>query len=159
MDELRYNDPDCSPESFDKADYGSIEETHAEQPTTQSGSQCSQAEDYIPIYRREWIDITANECSHKCHLEARLSEFVMRFVRHMDFQEKESDGVVHWKSISSQLRYAFLKDGGDTFSDDEWNDHIGREAVKRDFSTARTPATVCCIFVLFKDTGGEVNAP
>ena len=29
---------------------------------------------------------------------------------------------------------------------------FGREAVKRNFSTAKTPATVYCMFVLFKDT-------
>ena len=61
VDELRYNDPDYSPENFEVANYGSIEETHGEQPTIQSRSQCSQSEDHIPFHKREWIDITANE--------------------------------------------------------------------------------------------------
>ena len=33
-----------------------------------------------------------------------------------------------------------------------------RDAVKRDFRTARTPATICCVFVLFKDTLGSDRA-
>ena len=49
VDELRYNYPDASPASFEEADYGSIEETQAEQPTTQSKSQCNQSEDHIPF--------------------------------------------------------------------------------------------------------------
>ena len=32
----------------------------------------------------------------------------------MVFRERESDGAVHWKSMSSKLRYAFPKDGGDS---------------------------------------------
>ena len=65
VDELRYTDPDYSPESLEETDYGSIEGTHAQQPTTQSRSQCSQSEDHIPFHKREWIDITAIEYSLK----------------------------------------------------------------------------------------------
>ena len=92
VDELRYNHPDYSPESFEDADYGSIEETNAEQQTTQSRSQCRRFEDHILIDQRKWIDLTANEYNHKYQLEPlRFSKFVMRLVRHMDLQERESD--------------------------------------------------------------------
>ena len=47
VDELRYHDPEHYPESFEEADYGSIEETHAEQRTTCTKSQCTQFEDHI----------------------------------------------------------------------------------------------------------------
>ena len=112
---LRHNDPDSSPASFEEADYGSIEETHAEQPTTQSRSQCNQSEDHIPIHAREWIDITPNGYSHEYHTETRISKFVIRLVRHMVFQDGESDRAFHWKYISSKLRHAFLHDGGNKF--------------------------------------------
>ena len=48
----------------------------------------------------------------------------MRLVRHVDSRERESDGVVHWKSTGSKLRDAFLKNGGDTFPDDDWINDI-----------------------------------
>ena len=48
------------------------------------------------IHKREWIYIIASECSHKYHLETRISKFVMRLVRHVDFQGREIDGAVYW---------------------------------------------------------------
>ena len=52
VDELLHNDPHHSLESFEEADFGSTEETHAEQPTTQTRSQCSPSEDHIPIQKK-----------------------------------------------------------------------------------------------------------
>ena len=117
VDESRYNDADYSQESFEEADYGSIEEIHADQPTSQSRSQCRRSENHILIDNREWIDIIANAKSHQYPLENRISKLVMRLARHVDLQERESDGAVDWKSMCPKLRYAFLKDGGDTFRD------------------------------------------
>ena len=65
VEELRYNDPDHSPENFEEANYRSIVETRAEQPTTQSRSQCSQSQDHIPVHKRKWIDITSDEYCQK----------------------------------------------------------------------------------------------
>ena len=41
-----------------------MQETDAEQPTTQSRSQCSSSDDYMLITERKWADVTANEYSH-----------------------------------------------------------------------------------------------
>ena len=130
VDELRYNDPDYSAECFEEADCESIEETHAEQPTTQSTTQCRQSEDHIPIDKREWIDLTANEKKSYVSVGNPYLEFVMRLVRHVDLQERESDGAVHWTSIGRKLRYAFLKHGGDTFSVNEWINNISKGSSK-----------------------------
>ena len=124
VDESRYNDPDYSPGSFEVADHGSIEVTHAEQPTTQSRSQCRRSKDHTLIDTKEWIDLTANVCCHKYQLETGISEFVMRLVRHMDLQERESDEAVHWKSMGPKGWCAFLKDGGDTLSYTDWDNHM-----------------------------------
>ena len=59
VDELRYKDPEYSPESFEDADYGSTEETHAGQSTTQLRSQCRQLEDPILLDKRECIVLTS----------------------------------------------------------------------------------------------------
>ena len=65
VDDLRHKDPAYSPANLEEADYGSTQETDAEQPTVQSGPQCSLSEDYFYISDRKWEDITANEFSHK----------------------------------------------------------------------------------------------
>ena len=58
-----------------------------------------------------------------------------------------------WKLKDPKLRFAFLKYGGNTFTDKDWT---GREAAKHDFRTARILATLCCVFVLCKDTLEEI---
>ena len=80
----------------------------------------------------------------------------MRLVRHMDFQERESDGACHWKSISSKLRYAFLQNGGDTFSDDDWINHISS---KTRFQYCKSSCSDLLKIRAFQGhTGGEVIA-
>ena len=50
VDDSRYKDPEYSPGSFEEADYGSMQETDAKQPTLQSRPQCcSPSDDHIPI--------------------------------------------------------------------------------------------------------------
>ena len=49
VDELRYKDPKLSPENLEEADCVKMQEIHAEQPTTQSRSQCKSSDDHILI--------------------------------------------------------------------------------------------------------------
>ena len=93
----------------------------------QSRSQCSQSEDHILIHEREWIDVTNTTW------ESVSWNLFMRLVRRVDPQQRESDVAFHWTSMSSKLRHAFLKDGGDTFSDDEWIDHTWKRSSKTRF--------------------------
>ena len=93
--------------------FGSIEETHAEQPTTQSRTRCRRSEDRIPIDNGKWIDLIANEYSHKYQFGNLSWDWYAMWI----LQERESDGAVHWKSKGPKLRYAFLKDGRDTLCD------------------------------------------
>ena len=118
------------------------------------------SEDHIPIHEREKIDITANEYSHKCHLETRISNFGMRLVRHLDFQERESDRAFHWTSMSSKPRRAFLKGGRKKFSDDEWVDHIWKGSSKTRFLCCKNSCNdLLKIRAIQGHTGGAVSAP
>ena len=92
VDELRYKDPEPSPENLGEADNGSMQETDAEQPTIQSGPQCSLSDDHIPIRERKWEDITANEFSHKFELGYHIPTFVGKLVRHENQHDREADG-------------------------------------------------------------------
>ena len=81
----------------------------------------------------------------------------MRLVRHVDLQERESHGAVHWTSIGPKLRYAFLKDGGDTFSDNEWIQNIWKESSKTRFQNCKNSCNdTFFIFMQFKDTLEEM---
>ena len=159
VDKLRYNDPDYSPESFEEADCECIEEIHAEQPTTQARSQCRRSEDHILIDTREWIDIIANEHGQQSTLEISISKMVMRLVRHMDLQTRESDGAVHWKSMGPKLRCAFLRDGGDSFSDTDRINHIWKGSSETRFQYCKNSHNdMLDILAIQGHTGGDVIA-
>ena len=81
-------------------------------------------------------------------------------VRHRDLADRETDGAVHWKSLGPKLRQAFQKKNGSSFSDSDWLDDIHKGSKKKvNFSSARTPTTVSCIFAPVKDIpGGELIA-
>ena len=117
VDELRYKDSESSPGSHEEADYGSMQETDAEQSTFQSRPQCSSSDDHIPLRERKWEDITANEYSHKNELEHHISKFVGKLVRHENRSDRAAVGAIHWRLIRQKLKFAFLKQGGDTFTD------------------------------------------
>ena len=139
MEELRYNDPDYSPEFFELATCRSTEETHVKQPTTHSRFQYNPSEDFIPITERKWIDTTANEYCKKCTLETSISKLVIKLVGHVDLQERESDGAVNWKTMGPKLRR--------------------KEPTKHDCNTARTPATLYYFRAIQGHTVGDVIAP
>ena len=90
VDELLSKDPEYSPGSLAKADYGNMQDTDAEQPTVQSGRQCSLSDDHSPIRERKWEDITANEVRFKHELEYHISKFVGKLVRHENRFDRES---------------------------------------------------------------------
>ena len=157
--ELRDKDPYHSPESFDEADYGSIEETLVRQSTTHWRSQYDTSEDCILITERNWIDITVNRYWKKYTLETNIPKLVIKMTRHMILQERESDGAVHWKSMASKLRCAFLKDGGDTFSDFDWIIHIWKGSSKIRFQYCKNSCDdLLYIRAIECHTGGEVIA-
>ena len=90
-----------------------MQDTDAEQPTIQSGPQCSLSDDYIPIRGREWADITANEFSHEHELENQISKIVGELVPHENRRDREADGAIHCRLIRQKLEFAFLKQGGE----------------------------------------------
>ena len=59
-EELRYNDPDYSPESYEFSNFRSTDETQARKPTTQSNPVDNLSENFIPIAEGQWIDIPAH---------------------------------------------------------------------------------------------------
>ena len=93
VEELRYNDPDYSLESFELANYWSTEETHARLPATQSNPLGNDSEVFIPIAERKWNDILAYENCKGYTLESSISKLVTKLVRHLDREEREADGA------------------------------------------------------------------
>ena len=127
--ELRYNDPDRSPENCEEANYGSTEETLAKQPIAQSRSQCSPSEDHILIHEREWVDVTANmNTTMKIISWKPVSRNLSRTWCTI-LTSKNVKLIVHWKSMGPKLRHAFRK-GRDTFSDIDWINHIWKGSSK-----------------------------
>ena len=76
------------------------------------------------------------------------------------FKREKSDGAIHWKSMSSKPRYAFLKDGGDTVADDDWINHVWKGSSKTRFQFCTNSChDLLKIRVIQGHTGGEVIAP
>ena len=150
VDELRYKNPESSPERPEEAGYGKKQEIHAERPTIQSRSFCSSSDDYIPNPERKWEDITANKYSHKHDLGHQISKFVGKLFRHEHRLDREADGAIHWRLIRQKLKFTFTRQApslikiGSIIS--------GRVAAKHDFSTVRILAALYCAFELLKDT-------
>ena len=82
-------------------------------------------------------------------LEFRISNLGAKLVRHHDEEERETDGVVHWKSIDPKLRDAFQRKP----SLNQLASSICPKGAKKTGSNiARFPTTFCSIFALFQDT-------
>ena len=139
MDEFRYNDPEYAPESLRAADHVSMQETDAEQPTIQSGPQCSLFDEHIHNNERKREDLTANEFSQKYELGYHISKFVGKLVRRENRHDRESHGAMNWS--------AFLQYGGHSFTEEIALIISGWEAARHDFSIARILATLYCVFV------------
>ena len=73
------------------------------------------SEEVIPTEEKKWNDIFAYQYFKGKTFEAEVSKLVMTLVRRYDQNEKETDGVVHWKSIGPTLRQAFQKIGRTQF--------------------------------------------
>ena len=106
VDELRYRDPDCSPERHELVNYyRSTEQIRARQPTTQSNPLGNHSEDFIPISERKWIDTPANEFSHRYKWEFQISKVVSRLLRHEKLTEKQTEQFIgNWYFRISWLR-------------------------------------------------------
>ena len=74
------------------------------------------SEDFTPIGDSKNDDILACEKIEGHTLESSISKLTMMWARHLDQQDRELDGAVHWKS---RLRHAFQEQGERTFSDSD----------------------------------------
>ena len=115
MEELRYKDPDFSPERSESGNYRSTEETRAPQPKTQSNPTGDRSDDFIPNGEWKWNDIPACEKFEAHTWESSISKLLMELVHHRDQKDRELDGAVHWKSICPELRHACQEQEGRTF--------------------------------------------
>ena len=84
------------------------------------------SEEVILIEERHWNDIPACQQLRGKNFEAEVSKLGMRWARHYDQHERETDGAVHWKSMGPKLRTAFLKAGEQKFSDSDWLQYINK---------------------------------
>ena len=73
----------------------STEDTRASQPT-QANQTNNHSEDFIPIDKRKWNDITAYGEVRGRTLEYRISKLVASLLRHQDVADREIDGAVRW---------------------------------------------------------------
>ena len=110
-----------------------MQEGDAEQPTMQSRSQCSSSDDHILINERKWEDITANEYSSKYDMGHHVLKFVGQLVRHENRRHREADGAFHWRLIRQKLKFTFLKQGGDAFTDRDLINNIWKGSSKTRF--------------------------
>ena len=75
-------------------------------PKIQSNSGNDHSEEPILMEERKWNDIPAYYRYFQGNtFESAVSKLVMKLVRHYD--QEETDGAVHWKSIGPKLRHAF----------------------------------------------------
>ena len=110
----------------------SIVETHAthfEIPT----NPVYDSKEVILVGDSKWNDIPAYKFFRGNTLQAEISNMVVRLVHHVAEDERETDGAVHWISISPKLRKACQKAGGQKFSDTDWLQHIYEASNKMRF--------------------------
>ena len=153
VDELRCKDPEYSPGSFEEADYGSMQETDAEQPTIQPRPQSNSSVDFIPTKERNWEDITANEYCHKYEWDT-ISQIL--FANWYDTKITMTES--RWRSL--KLKLAFLKHGGDTSSDSDWINHIWKGSSKTPFQCCQNSCNTSLYIRAFQGhTGGKLIEP
>ena len=157
VDELRYKDPEYSPGNFEEADYGSMQETDAEQPTTQSRPQCishlmttflltkGNGKTSLPLS-------TATKMSWDTVTQYLLENGYVTKIAVTEKQMEQFIGNRHvrsWnlRSWSKQEIPSLIEIGSIT---------SGREAARHEFSIARILPAPYCTFELFKDTLGEM---
>ena len=100
-----------------------IEETHATQFEIPA-NPVYYSKEVVLVGERKWNDILAYKFFEGDSLQAEISKLVMRWVRHQDQDERETDGGVHWNSVCLKLRRALQKAGGQNFSDTDWLQQI-----------------------------------
>ena len=87
---------------------------------TQSNPVNDLSEETIPNEGRKWNDILADRHFKGHTFEADVSKLVMKLVRHHDQNERETDGVVHWKSILQKKKLSRRPIGYSRYSRTHW---------------------------------------
>ena len=72
----------------------------------------------------------------------------------------EADGATHWRFIGQKLRFAFLKCGGDTFTEGDWNSHIWKGSNKTRFQYCQNYCnTLLYVRAIQGHIGGDLIEP
>ena len=118
------------------------------------------SEEVIPIEERKWNVIPASKHFRRHTFEAEVSKLVMRLVRRYDQDERETDGAVHWNSMSPKLRKAFQKAGGQKLSDSDWLQYAHEGSNKTRFQHRENFKNVLLyIRAIQGHSGGNLMAP
>ena len=175
MEEVHLKDPGDNPTSSElllersvakeselcstEMEQSSIEETHATQFEIQTiPVYCSK--EVIPIEERKRNDVPACKYFKGNTLQAEISKLVMRLVRCYDQDERETDGSLHCNSMGQKLRRAFLKAGGQKFSDSDWLQHVYEGRNKTTFQCCMNSRNVFLyIRAIQGHAGGNLIAP
>ena len=113
-----------------------------------------------PVKERKWKGILACRSFKGKSLSSAISKLVMRLVRRYDQDERETDGAVHWNTMSPKLLKAFEDKGARKFSDMEWLQHIYEGSNKTRIEYCESSKKSLVFFRAIQGhTGGNMTAP
>ena len=95
MDELRYKDPDNSPENFEEADYGATQELMQNNRLFNRDLNAVHLMTTFP-FMKKWEDISANEHSHEYDSGHHVSDFFLEnwYVTKIAVAEKQMEQFI-----------------------------------------------------------------
>ena len=133
-----------------------IEETRAERVRNLSDPVCYERS-IIPVKERKWKKYS---CLSIVQRNNALNKFVMILVRNYDQDERDTDGAVHWNTISSKLMREFGSTGARGFSEKDWLRHIYEGSNKTRFEYCEnSKKSLMYIRAIQGHTGGNMIAP
>ena len=92
--------------------------------------------------------------------EQRLNKFVMILVRNYDQDERDTDGAVHWNTISPKMMREFGSSGARGFPEKDWLRHIYEGSNKTRFEYCENSRkSLMYIRAIQGHTGGNMIAP
>ena len=74
--------------------------------------------------KKKWKSFLVYPSFKRRTLSISISKFVIRLVRRYDQEERDTDGAVHWNTISPKLMREFGNQGARDFSEVNWLQHI-----------------------------------
>ena len=133
-----------------------IEETRSERDRNLPDPVCDE-KSIILVKERKWKKYS---CLSIVQRNNALNKFVMILVRNNDQDERDTDGAVHWNTISPKLMREFGSRGARGFSEKDWLRHINEGNNKTRFEYCENfKKSLMYIRAIQGHTGGNMIAP